>query len=118
MPQKYLIKVSFLLHATEKVLWVKESSPVMAGKSSPLFKGGWDLPSVKFSMGMSIKELGIQFLQRNSFLQASPLLVNRAKTVIFVIVVKYIICNTKFGDIISFCDFFLKKIYAGSSDLQ
>ena len=112
MPQKYLIKVSFLLHATEKVLWVKESSPVMAGKSSPLFKGGWDLPSVKFSMGMSIKELGIQFLQ------ASPLLVNRAKTVIFVIVVKYIICNTKFGDIISFCDFFLKKIYAGSSNLQ
>ena len=109
MPPKYLIRVSFLLHATETVLWVRESSPVVAGKSSPLFKGGWDLRSVKFSMGMSIKKWGILFLQGNSFPQANSLLVNPDKTVTFVLVVKYITCNTKVGEIISFCDFFLKK---------
>ena len=103
------MRVSFLLHAAGTVLRVGESSPVVAGKSSPLFKGGWDLRSVKFSMGMSIKEWGILFLQGNSFPQANSLLVNPDKTVTFVLVVKYITCNTKVGEIISFCDFFLKK---------
>ena len=118
MPPKYLMRVSFLLHAAGTVLRVGESSPVVAGKSSPLFKGGWDLRSVKFSMGMSIKEWGILFLQGNSFPQANSLLVNPDKTVTFVLVVKYITCNTKVGEIISFCDFFLKKNYAGSSNLH
>ena len=40
---------------------------------------------------------------------------NSTKTFVFILVVKYIACNTKFGEIISFCDFFQKN-YAGSSN--
>ena len=60
------------------------------------------------SFGRETSLAGKLVSQRNSFL------VNSIKTFIFIPLVKHITCNTKVGEIISFCDFF-QKSYGGST---
>ena len=54
--------------------------------------------------------------QGKSFVRETRLAGNSTKTFAFILAVKDITCNTKVGEIISFCDFFFQKSYAGSSN--
>ena len=44
--------------------------------------------------------------------QGNVFLVNSTKTFIFILVVKHITCNTKIGEIITFCDCFQRTMQA------
>ena len=66
-------------------------------------------------MGDSVSQ-GSSFRMETHFVGKLVLQGNSTKTFIFILVVKHITCNTKVGKMISFCDFFKKKNYAGSSN--
>ena len=54
--------------------------------------------------------LSIQFCRMgDSVSQGNSFLVSSTKTFLFILVVKHITCNTKVGEVISFCEFFFKK---------
>ena len=68
---------------------------------------------MEFSIKMGFAKWGIQFCrmkdsvwQRKSFVRETRLSGNSTKTFTFILAVKDITCNTKVGEIISFCDFF------------
>ena len=53
--------------------------------------------------------MGDSVWQGKWFVRETRLAGNSTKTFTFILVVKDITCNTKVGEIISFCDFFFKK---------
>ena len=64
----------------------------------------WD---VEFSVNITIRNMEDSILQ--TCFAGKLILDNPTKPFIFILVVKHITCNTKIGEIISICVFFLKR---------
>ena len=109
-------------------------APFIVGKLPPLFKGGWGLQrfakkrDVDFSIKMGIDKTRETCSAEILVLQGSPLcrearsagklvpqgnsFCRETRSAGKLVLVKQITCNTKVGEIISFCDFFWKTMQA------